>query len=70
MKLIEFETDTRVFFINPAQITHVEGHEGTDEEAYINISLTAVDREEKSVILTFRGKEATRLFKIFRLPAI
>lgn len=70
MKLIEIETENKVFFINPHQITHVEGHEGGDDEAYINISLTALDRDEKSVILTFRGKEATQLFKICRLPAL
>lgn len=66
--MIELKSEEKVFFINPAQITHVEGHE--DEEggggAVINISLNAIDSSGRSVILTFRNDDATRLFSALR----
>lgn len=70
MKLIELESDGRVFLINPSQITHVEGHESDLESAIINISLNAIDSSGKSVILTFRHQEALDLFKTLRSPTI
>jgi len=66
MKLIELKVDGRVFFINPSQITHVEGHEGGDESPLINISLNAMNSSGSSVILTFRNEDATRLFSALR----
>ena len=68
MKLIEFEADGKVFFINPDQITHIEGQEGGDDGDYINICMNSLDSAGRSIILTFRDEEAKRLFHIFRSP--